>query len=97
MEATNIVTGQFSSENFSSKSLPTQSESIGNIALALSKALIKFSIPIYLLSVYRMYRCKDIVTNNCLVNQDRIFEVVTIPRHEGHSDITTKRKFTKIC
>ena len=36
MEATNIVTGQFSSE-ISSKSLPTQSESIGKLALALSK------------------------------------------------------------
>lgn len=37
MEATNVVTGQFSSENFSSKTLPTQSESIGKLALALSK------------------------------------------------------------
>ena len=37
-----------------------------------------------------------IFLNNTLVHQDRVFEVVTVPRHERDAHVLTQRQFTQI-
>ena len=37
-----------------------------------------------------------IFLNNTLVHQDRVFEVVTVPRHERDAQVLTQRQFTEI-
>ena len=37
-----------------------------------------------------------IFLNNTLVHQDRVFEVVTVPRHERDAQVLTQRQFTQV-
>ena len=39
-------------------------------------------------------RCEDVFLDDLFGDEDRILEVVTIPWHEGHEDVTTDGKFT---
>ena len=41
-------------------------------------------------------RCEDVVTHNTLGDQDRVFEVVAVPRHKRDEHVFTKRQLTHI-
>ena len=36
-----------------------------------------------------MNRCKDVILDDLFRDQNRILEIITIPRHEGHENVTT--------
>ena len=44
------------------------------------------------LELVDMNRCKDVILDDLFRDQDRILEIITIPRHESHEDVTTNGK-----
>ena len=65
---------------------------IANVARNLFWA--KFGIACNNREFFDMNRSVTIICNNLLRNQNRVFEVVTIPGHKGDQHILTKRQFT---
>ena len=43
-----------------------------------------------------MDRGEDVVAHDAFGNQDRIFEIVTVPRHERDQHVAAKRQFAKL-
>ena len=39
---------------------------------------------------------EDVVLDECLADDDRVLEVVTVPRHEGHGDVPAERQCTEV-
>ena len=41
-------------------------------------------------------RGEDVIRHNTFGNEDRVLEVVAVPRHEGDEDVTAQREFTEL-
>jgi len=67
---------------------------IGNIAGDVFGA--KLGVPRHDLQFLDMDRGEDIVLHNPFGNQDTVFKVITVPRHEGHQHVTTQGQFAHI-
>ena len=44
------------------------------------------------LELVNMNRCEDVILNDLFRDQNRILEIITIPRHKSHEDVTTNGK-----
>ena len=57
----------------------------------------KFCVPDFNVVLFDVNRCVYIVFNEFFANNDGIFEIEPIPRHEANKNIATKSQFTFKC